>query len=215
MRERPILFSGEMVRAILAGNKTHTRRVMKPQPLFVKQRSCIGIWTWKGYEWKYGERIHDEILTAMIKNYGPYIQGDRLWLRETWLPHDAKRIEDKVVFLPSGPSGEKFVYKADDPDYDYGPFSKGWRPSIHMPRAASRITLEVDCVRVERVNDITEDDAKAEGAERQKITPTMLGTHRDGFVELWNSINAKRGYGWDDNPWTWVVEFKLLEVNQK
>lgn len=100
------------------------------------------------------------------------------------------------------------LYRADNlQDYE----KLTWKPSIHMPRWASRITLEVTGVRVERVRDITEDDARAEGANQDPIDgPEQGGSYKLGFWDIWDSINAKRGFGWEVNPWVWVYEFKRV-----
>jgi hypothetical protein len=168
VKERPILFSGRMVQAILDGRKTMTRRVFKTAKLIPTE--------------SYGKRA----LTRTC----PYGQpGDRLWVRET---HNT--------------CGEKPFYRADGEM----PLEWKWSPSVFMPRWASRITLEITAVWVERLKDITIEDAQAEG-----ITP--LGTEGDsrrwraGFRELWDSLNAKRGYGWDANPWVWVISFKRVK----
>lgn len=180
MKERPILFSGPMVRAILDGRKTQTRRIVKPQPTndyvtFMPLSSeLVGVT-------KHG---------GPIDNRGwlhcPYGKtGDRLWVRETWCP-------DVEPYT--------FRYKADG-----GEPLERWRPSIHMPRWASRITLEVVSVRVERLQDISEEDALAEG-----ITLVERGTSPvDQFNKLWESINGPGS--WEANPWVWVVSFKRIE----
>lgn len=186
MKERPILFSGEMVRAILEGRKTMTRRVIKPQP--------AGEWAAPG------------------KTACPYGQpGDRLWVRETWR---------KTNWTDEPNRGEwRVFWRATEKEDSRN--NGLWRPSIHMPRWASRILLEVVSVRVERVQDISEEDARAEGVEWQNERPCWVNyldredwspTARDSFRTLWDSINAKRGYGWDANPWVWVVEFKKIEA---
>lgn len=182
MKERPILFSGEMVRAILDGRKTQTRRV-------VKQRGdCSG-----------------------SVEQCPYGQpGERLWVRETW----ATEGTDETSTLP-------LQFKADRSDW---PKCSKWRPSIHMPRWASRITLEIESVRVERLQKITEEDAKAEGTRDDALVhyyceegtdDDPIGNHRCNwryaFSRLWESINAKRGFGWDANPWVWVITFRRVE----
>ena len=210
MRERPILFNGEMVRAVLDGRKTQTRRVIKPQPTFTDgpylQESGLAEFAWCS-----GEDDRFELRRC------PYGQpGDRLWVRETWAAE-----EDYDSFAPSafGPGGHKIWFKAGGDEPENGAIGKT-RPSIFMPRWASRILLEVTDVRVERVQDISEEEARAEGIIDGGCLmcgePEPCGCDdprpdaRDAFVWLWNSINAKRGYGWDVNPWVWVVEFKVI-----
>lgn len=186
MSEKPILFSGEMINAILAGNKTVTRRVVKPQPeSFV---NCAHPWV--DGRWEFGQS-HDDGSGEMVGDavacpYGA--QGDKLWVRETFAVHNI--------------GGENHVvYRADSgTDGDGAP----WKPSIFMPRWASRITLEVVSVRVERLQDISEEDAKAEGVTG------WHGVCRPEFHMLWDKINEGRGYSWDSNPWVWVVEFKRM-----
>lgn len=189
MKERPILFSGHMVRAILAGTKTQTRRVVKPAPQMVTDHS---VQPWAGDA--------RELLGLLIKagKACPYGQpGDRLWVRETWNCFD-------------GWAG--YYYAADyegfgigpDDDPDHVPdHAVRWKPSIHMPRAASRINLDITSVRVERLHAISDADARAEGP----------AGHPDGpwhaFRSLWTLINGPES--WDANPWVWVVEFKHLK----
>lgn len=183
MNERPILFSGPMVRAILEGRKTQTRRVMNPQPVDQDENG-----------WYVQVPVTDARAPGMVfyeRKYFhcPYGQpGDQLWVRETF---------DDVH--------GSVLYRANPEDAEDFPPCGGkrchWKPSIFMPRWASRITLEIVGVRVERVQEITPDDARAEGVEH-------LYAPRNAFANLWDSINAKRGYGWDSNPWVWVVEFR-------
>lgn len=179
MDERPILFSGSMVRAILEGRKTNTRRVVK--------LNYAGRIARSGKQWHV-----DDPAAALGCPYGQ--SGDLLWVRETWgLPwHHAQR---------------PYFYRATDEDaVGWHPDFDGWKPSIHMPRSASRISLEVAGVRVERVQDISAEDAWAEGIPH---SPDVNPLHE--FEELWDSINAKRGFGWDANPLVWVVEFRKAE----
>lgn len=199
VQERPILFSGPMVRAILDGRKTQTRRVVKPQSLV---GHCGG-----------------GVVTKCP--YGG--TSDRLWVRETWaarLDQDHVRPND----LPRGTVG----YWADGPARCCNTGCPGAagkvRPSIFMPRWASRITLEITGVRIQRVQKISEEDAEAEGIDiviDQHRSPWCASAGSDGcacggksnrehFALLWDSINAKRGFGWDVNPWVWVVEFKRV-----
>lgn len=160
MKERPILFSAPMVRAILDGTKTQTRRVVKHRHL-----AFIG---GKGQEndpsaWGFGAGVQNESY-RLVCPYG--IPGDRLWVKETWHPGGPENNHDGVI------------YRATDPGWDDSGSGLRWRPSVFMPRWASRITLEISSVRVERLQDITEEDARAEGAE-----------------------------SWQANPWDWVVGF--------
>lgn len=206
MKERPILFSGEMVRAILDGRKTMTRRVIKPQPLWVGDPNVAF-------------KTHSANPKGIINcHYGQ--PGDLLWVRETWASLDGvDHLSPKDIELlcrdagyKTGPCGDLW-YQADNSYRQWGDDkqTKGkWRPSIHMPRWASRINLGITDVRVERLQDITDDDVFAEGIEPFSNRFYNLHTDRDVFAKLWDSINLKRGYGWDSNPWVWVVEFKRL-----
>lgn len=200
MKERPILFSGEMVRAILNGRKTQTRRVMKPQPSLTPS----GLMNWKGSI--IGEVPHesgDFTRYDEVTPRCPYGKpGDRLWVREKF----------QYVTDWTGIRTGNILYAttmSDKQGYGWGADTcVVWKPSIHMPRWASRITLEVVSVRVELVQDISEDDAKAEGVLPVHCNGGDGATHVGGFYFLWGEINEKRGYGWDTNPWVWVVEFR-------
>jgi len=188
-RERPILFNGDMVRAILEGRKTMTRRVMKHQPGEV---TAVGRPLF----------FQDGDTGRRVSPKCPYGQpGDHLWVRETF----ADEAGDTRKYL-----GDHIYYRADGDGVD---LQDGfWTPSIHMPRWASRITLEVTGVRVERLQDISEEDAQAEGAEPKLCTGYPYhnppSTHTNGFCQLWESINGPGS--WDANPWVWVVEFRRL-----
>jgi hypothetical protein len=202
VRERPILFSGPMVRAILDGSKTQTRRVVKPQPFEDDPELVVGkyhpaVTSRDGFE-----EPGDEVFG--VWNYDgdyavrcPYgAPGGRLWVRETW-----------KLTPECGLS-----YRADPP-FGEDSYERGWKPSIHMPRRHSRVALELTEVRVERLQAITAEGAIAEGVPSR-------GIERDGpciasaimylhdFEQLWNGINAERGYGWDANPWVWVLTFR-------
>lgn len=227
MKEKPILFSGPMVRAILEGRKTQTRRVVKPQPPscyhFVHYRQQDTAWNpitgpagfYAGFDYR-----PDNPDPSYYRC--PYGQpGDRLWVRETW----ADTSKESLLCPVS--------YRATWPPEDEEGRGFNWQPSIHMPRWASRIDLEVTGVRVERVQDITEEDAKEEGCSQwdmdcpwclgsgtvrssidqaQPSCPCGLpGMYHYNFRVLWDSINASRGYGWDANPWVWVVSFRRCE----
>lgn len=218
MKERPILFSGAMVRALLDGSKTQTRRVCKPMNSWVV-KDCREVRQIGGvpHHFMIGAELPIERLLS------PYGQpGDRLYVRET---HDVNRLG--VETFPDG--SERFyagiAYRADDGRHEadinehlYQTLdqkeSRGWTPSIHMPRWASRITLEVTGVRVERLNDCSQEDAEAEGIRFLRDVPDAdeTLTPRQLFMCLWDSINEDRGLGWDVNPWVWVVEFKRIDA---
>ncbi len=195
MKERPILFSTPMVKTILDGRKTQTRRVIIPQPKFVK--SGVSAYA---YEWK-GQYVS---LKKGLIELCPYGQvGDRLWVRETWAI--IKENDNVPIYEMSQNSG--LFFKADNPTSTK---VGKWRPSIHMPRWASRITLEITEVRVERLQEITEEDCYKEGIELpHKRYDGVDRATRLLFQYLWDTLNAKRGYGWDTNPWVWVLSFNL------
>lgn len=205
MKDRPILFSGPMVRAILDGRKTMTRRVITPQPEMEMDGEILPDGT-GGYGW-------GPVLPPWPK--WPYQIGDRLWVRETWATRDPIWDDDKAVsfMIPATVDPGMIVYRAD------GEKDRKWRPSIHMPRWASRITLEIVNIRVERLREITEEDAEKEGAnsEFECDVTTFCGggkipesTYKLGFKHLWDSINDKT-YPWSSNPWVWVIEFKRIK----
>lgn len=206
MKERPILFSGPMVRAILEGKKTQTRRIVKPQPNVDKLRHRWGMTLEKG-ELSWGRAPwrkldpHNHFVEGTSKcRYGR--TGDRMWVRETW--HCESAIGGFVRYKASG-----------DDLHDL----KRWKPSIHMPRWASRITLEITTIRVERLNEISEFDAASEGLDHALIEsgtcgwndlPTLDRTSpykvKWAFKALWESINGPGS--WKKNPWVWVIDFK-------
>lgn len=226
MKERPIIFDGESVQAILEGCKTQTRRVIKPQPNTIRWCPIQNSRRYDGWEDEHGK--------PYLCPYGK--PGDRLWVRETWFadpPYDgtwdecgfSDGIIENFSVLPERFKSPEFVlYKSTWKGVDLR-----WRSTIHMPRWASRINLEVVNIRVERVQDISEQDAVAEGwlggngwpgGEAARFTVTRLKHSASGlqaqewFTRRWNLINAKRGYGWNTNPLVWVIEFKILEVSK-
>ena len=201
MKEHPILFSAPMVRAILDGSKTQTRRVIKPQPLWEEPpgQSNTDPQLWCGrYICGDGAEIDERTCP-----YG--VPGDRLWIRETWAIH---------------PRFDTILYRADSESFGdangYGLWKPAWTPSIHMSRKLSRVDLEITAVRVERVQEISEEDIIAEGI-KQKWTCLNPGTGSyakenniyDDFKSLWDSINGKKNQ-WAGNPYVWVVEFKRI-----
>ena len=212
MKERPVLFSGPMVRAILDGRKIQTRRVIKPQPRW-EELTKRWLWWARRLLLSWRNACHPDMPAACKLG----IPGDRLWVRETWFPMQ----DIEACALANEPID--VAYKAD---YDAEGISREeardvgidrWRPSIFMPRWVSRITLEITGVRVERVQDITAGDAIDEMVE--DVTEVWEGLPelpgpRDfvtAFARLWDSLNAKRGFGWDVNPWVWVIGFRRVD----
>lgn len=192
-KEKPILFNAEMVRAVLEGRKTQTRRICKLQP---HEAASM---TW----WPDGEGTDTGTLGGAPGCYlklCPYGQpGGRLWVRETFDPIYGQSPPDRVIEID---------YKAD-----WVPQGKHWRmkdvlgtrrwhPSIHMPRWASRILLEITDVRVEQLTKISEQDAQSEGPQKNFIS------WRDSFCALWQQINGDGS--WEKNPWVWVIEFRRV-----
>lgn len=215
MRERPILFSGPMVRALLAGTKTQTRRVVKPQP--DSTHSGFPYWNVGGYRASWCRSAADGgPLVPANPLPCPYGQpGDRLWVREThmnWWKLD-----------PANPEGPRLfshvaAYAADGYELEPG---ERWIPSIHMLRAASRILLEIKAVRVERLQDISHADAAAEGCDPwvdlAGVPGVTVGDRFDGvrraYQHLWNQIHGPDS--WAANPWVWVVEFERAKASEK
>ena len=180
MAMKPILFNTEMVRAILDGRKTQTRRIVKPIKSYF-------------------------IMDGMPTNQPHYNVGDILWVRETW-----QRLFDH--------RGWRYEYRADHNDDEplrLGGMYIAWRPSIHMPREAARLFLRVNEVRIERLQDISPLDIKAEGiiineADEYDVEASPEAMERFAFETLWDST-CMPPYAWDKNPWVWVIEFKRLD----
>ena len=223
MKFIPILFSTPMIQAIIEGRKTMTRRVMKPQPYPVKRhRKEIEEY----FEWDASKKITDLPIQEWV-SLCPYGKvGDILWVRETF------------VDVVDNDGKEVFIYKADDDFYkDTIENWKGWQPSLFMPKAACRIFLKITDIRVERLNEIREEDAKKEGVEFTIADKEKFGCRAQGmklyrnyerkdnsltsypcngfensiisFQTLWQSINGKES--WDANPWVWVIVFERIE----
>ena len=203
MRERPILFSAPMVRAILDGRKTQTRRVVKPQPEPIPH----DVWQSRRYDngwWWSCAAAKTMVAMFDMPSFCPYgTPLDYLWLRETWFDNGsswdgcADKTPSRCVYRANGEFVEQF------PE-DH--LEARWTPSIHMPRWASRITLEITGVRVERLNAISEADAIAEGCQCAGVPASL--TNVGAFAKLWESINGPGS--WDANPWVWVVEFRRI-----
>lgn len=203
MRERPILFSAPMVRAILSGAKTQTRRLVQP----------VGVVQVDGGGAPFTQRWDvDEQVNWRRDVRCPYgVPGDRLWVREACIIADKDFPDFKDPNWPRDNDGVPRVvqYLASQPDRvaarDYG-YAKA-TPSIHMPRWASRFTLEVTDVRVQRLQDISEEDAKAEGVEPLQMD---FGSYLPSFQGVWDLLNSKRA-PWASNPWVWAISFKRIE----
>lgn len=209
VKERPILFSGPMVRAILDGRKTQTRRVAKGLAL----------------DWLDSVNFTPEYVAMPSNDLSPYgFAGDRLWVKETFVAFgrwetrfNEKKGRDEWNFVDMTlESGREYRFEGALPNARRNSVTPAWwrRPSLFMPRAASRITLEVTGVRVERLQDISEADSYAEGVHPgwwEYDNGEGTESARESFQCLWDSINAERGYGWDVNPWVWVIEFRKVE----
>lgn len=206
MADRPIIFSAPMVRALLAGTKTQTRRLVKPDMAAAFDRA--------------GEKL---LRRFPNQNGGPYAPGDRLWVREAFA-----RVGDEEDDVHACPDLRVWsYYKADN----VVPEQYRWRPSIHLPRWASRLTLTVTDVRAQRLQDISEEDAIAEGIERindprgicwrsyetlsnGKPHPHSIVPNRSAVIsyrELWNSLHGPDA--WDANPWVWAISFSVAHHN--
>ena len=217
VRERPILFSPPMVRALLAGTKTQTRRVVKPQP---REGEHIDTCPWVASGWSLWGPLGSSSACRCSEVRCPYGDiGDRLWVRETWaIPPWSDLATDVAFRADLGPDDERearavqrIVRRIENP----------WRSPIHLPRRFARILLELTSIRVERVQDISEEDAKAEG-----VTPVTLTTEsltwpggaaaggggcsaRESFAGLWDSLHGPGA--WERNDWVWVLSFRRIE----
>lgn len=226
--ERPIIFNTDTVQAVLDGRKTQARKPIKPQPEWDAARE----------QWMFRRGKGRYTLSDFIQHCPYGRPGDRLWVRETWrvssesnnYANGCKKLW--VEYRAGWRRGFKqqidtFPVDSDVAVKAWGRHKSGtWRPSIHMPRWASRITLEITDVRAGLVQDITPEDAIAEGIRLTRLTfaectvshwedyPTPnIGNEdpRTAFAVLWDSIYAKRGLGWDVNPWVWVIDFKVVQ----
>lgn len=228
---KPILFNTPMVGAILDNRKTATRRVVKPHNV-KKAKHCEyvqgnGLWIKDGYIKDYSVSPCWIKIEDYIKRYYAYKLGDHLYVRETWY-------YESHMYEPSeGDALYRYVYRADEPDYpvNVGVGEYGWKPSIHMPKEAARLFLRVTDVRVERLQNITEEQAVSEGAfiyspdfiptyhyDKSKCHYPGSGwtTAKESFLwGIWNSTIRKSDldcYGWSANPWVWVIEFERVVV---
>lgn len=204
IKERPILFSGSMVRALLDGRKTQTRRIVKnvdpeifPYCVTFDEKNGLPAIT-------FSDDVGDCVTSRIVATCRQGKPGDRLWVRETLLQDT-----------------EGYIYRADGDFEENAKILGGWVPSIHMPRCASRILLEITNVRVERLNEISEEDAIAEGIKNYEngtyglddpgccmgVKPSVA------YMRLWNHINCQGS--WDINPWVWIIDFKVISKCQQ
>lgn len=228
--DRPILFSGPMVQALREGRKTQTRRVLRT-------------WSGRPFEnlveddpdhysgehndpdsWGYPYADDGANLHLPEVAMSQYHVGDRLWVREAWRCNGWA--SDLATIFYRASEGEGYTAMCEQyPVAGKAParVTATWRPGIHMPRWASRLTLPVVDVRVQRLQDISEEDAIAEGCGQyasstalhrdRPFTSGAIGSYREGFSELWEGLNGPRGYGWDVNPWVVAVTFAVVAMN--
>ncbi|HCL5074640.1 TPA: hypothetical protein N2F43_003984 [Salmonella enterica] len=227
MKERGMIFNGEMVRAILEGRKTQTRRPVKPQPELTQKSG----FSWNGVVYGAGSNDRETNRNFAHAKCPFGNPGDRIWVRETWAflgNEDGCCVDWNDNLCKGDEKTAARIYRAsceqragdygmwsipDDADWkphtENQKFEGAWRPSIHMPRWASRITLEITDVRVERLHSISEEDAQAEGVQPAcyEITPPEAA-YRASFGEVWRGIYGDKS--WDVNSWCWVIEFKRI-----
>jgi hypothetical protein len=231
MSEKSIPFGGDMVLAILDGRKTQWRDAMRVQPPDDRYQLCKLLDSTARVDKKNVGKFHWQIVTDDLRVLAsddrhfapPYQVGDRLWVRETFRHFGNIKRGNRPVRA-------QITYQADGETKDVGEWDsfvnapkkawwytdrESWTPSIQMPRWASRITLLIKSVRAERLQSITPADAKAEGDIERSGFPEFYARgalcHMRWFRLLWDSINAKRGYGWDTNPWVWIYKFERVE----
>lgn len=239
MKERPIPCTTAEVNAMLAGRQTQFRRVMRGQP-----------YTLRSEGWGFPTRAGGFVSQQMILDDCPYgVPGDRLWVREKWASPEADvsrmgRVAYDAdgwacAWLGDGGGGKlpishgrileasgyrEFFPESGSDTYGLKKYGGRWRSPLHMPRWASRLTLEITDIRVQRLQEISEEDAEAEGVEHwvvgegwreyglppqdEAVCGPPMPTAKDSFRTRWDSINAKRGHGWEKNDWVWAVSFK-------
>lgn len=211
---KPILFNTDMVQAILEGRKTTTRRVVKGLDgldVYSAEPTEHSLESGDLNEWEFAYGFHDShaFYDAYKEVKCPYKVGDYLYVRETW-----KMVRYKVPrhAIPANFREYGYIYKADGIANSDGTPIK-WHPSIHMPKEAARIFLRVTDVRIKRLHDMWASDVSKEGIYFTK--PHTADEMITKFAKLWNSTISKKGldkYGWDANPWVWVIQFERVEV---
>lgn len=211
MKFRPILFNGAMVHAILDGRKTQTRRAVKPRPFLDKDGWWqVGKAVWPVSHWRLFYQEGDPLW-----NCAPCKPGDILWVRETWTPFCLNKKTARGSVL----AHSDFCYKAS-PEGCMDEYGCKWHPSIHMPKEAARIFLRVKDVRLEMLERISPEDCESEGAVVinnpfiREDKDTYKAVARKEMASLWNSTlkpAARFIYGWEANPWVWVIEFERCD----
>jgi hypothetical protein len=219
MKERPIIFNTEMVQAILDGRKTQTRRVITLTDFQEAETN--------GYDFMFRDKNfcwNKVKADRFLDKFTKWHIGDLLWVRETWLVEAHPLAGARVRYKAGGET--KDVTGLGKEVADSYKHRDGWRPSIHMYKWAARIWLKVLDVRVERLQEISIKDIFAEGVDDMVLLPMestpdlpefhncAQGQMRTGFEILWDSINAKRGYSWEINPYVWVIEFERITNKQ-
>lgn len=212
MKERPILFNALMVKAILEGRKTQTRRLLKVQPP-VADKKIIPL-----YQVEPVPKVTEVAFHEVLENNIPHCSsisrckcpfgkiGDRLWVRETFMDLSGTGVEHRDL----NGKLQRYAYGENCPRGSYSDelrkdFGLKWKPSIHMPRSACRLVLEITNIRVEQLQDISESDCLKEGVG----SPILRDCKKPKFMQLWESINGTGS--WNKNPWVWVVEFKVIQ----
>lgn len=216
VKEKPMLFSGAMVQALLDGRKTQTRRVIKPQPARIDHG-----WNWEPLNRSWNDEPNDpyrnpKLATTAMACECPYgAIGDRLWVKETFSIWDHSIDSLEIAFREGWPEASKFIETRAKPNglhHKKLDGKKPWKPSIFMRREYSRINLEITNVRVERLQDISEEDAWAEGVSCEDQDCGTKDPNRyfpvNAYRRLWNSINGEGA--WEKNPWVWAIEFRKL-----
>jgi len=215
-KEKPIFFNTKMIQAILDGRKIMTRRTVKNIPEGTHRVEQIGE---SLFEAHWGIHGNSMFLDGATEIKCPYQPGDRLWVRETWQCIKYDSMDGDLSYGVEFKDGTRKHFEFDDNErfHQFGKyaFKEGWQQSIHMPKEAARIWLEVTNVRVERLQEILCNDMRREGCIPTTVTGGQYQQwHRDYWIPLWDSTIKKQNisrYGWTANPWVWVIEFERMK----
>jgi hypothetical protein len=214
MKERPLIFTGPSIRAILEGRKSQTRRIMRPQPELVPE----DVWNVTPARYKHGDywwraaKAKSMVEVRDAHALGPYgVPGDRVYAKETWSTRACTQHDGGVTDQPC--TCRPVLYAADFPEPSSGKRPGGWRTPLYMARRDARIVLELTRVRVERLQEITEEDAVAEGMDNIKAKVPRC---RDVYSMTWDAIHARGApeFLWTANPFVWALSFRVLEVRK-